>query len=56
MTEPLPDIVEFRGVTKRFGDFTVIRDVTSRWRTGPIAASSSPSSGRPAAGSRRCCA
>jgi NitT/TauT family transport system ATP-binding protein len=24
----LPNIVEFRGVTKRFGDFTVIRDVT----------------------------
>src|SRR5678816_836846 len=23
----LPNIVEFRGVTKRFGDFTVIRDV-----------------------------
>ena len=24
----LPNIVEFRGVTKKFGDFTVIRDVT----------------------------
>jgi len=28
MTEPLPNIVEFRNVTKRFGDLTVIRDVT----------------------------
>jgi NitT/TauT family transport system ATP-binding protein len=28
MTTSLPNIVEFRGVTKRFGDFTVIRDVT----------------------------
>jgi len=28
MTEALPNIVEFRNVTKRFGDLTVIRDVT----------------------------
>jgi NitT/TauT family transport system ATP-binding protein len=28
MTDPLSNIVEFRGVTKRFGDLTVIRDVT----------------------------
>ena len=28
MTEPLQNIVEFRQVTKRFGDLTVIRDVT----------------------------
>ena len=28
MTEPLPNIVEFRQVTKRFGDLTVIRDVS----------------------------
>ena len=28
MTEPLQNIVEFRQVTKRFGDVTVIRDVT----------------------------
>ena len=28
MTDPLPNIVEFRKVTKRFGDLTVIRDVT----------------------------
>ena len=28
MTDALPNIVEFRNVTKRFGDLTVIRDVT----------------------------
>jgi NitT/TauT family transport system ATP-binding protein len=28
MTDALPNIVEFKKVTKRFGDFTVIRDVT----------------------------
>jgi NitT/TauT family transport system ATP-binding protein len=28
MTDECPCIVEFRGVTKRFGNFTVIRDVT----------------------------
>jgi NitT/TauT family transport system ATP-binding protein len=28
MTEPLQNVVEFRGVTKRFGDLTVIRDVS----------------------------
>src|SRR5215216_7895689 len=28
MTDVLPNIVEFRNVTKRFGDLTVIRDVT----------------------------
>jgi NitT/TauT family transport system ATP-binding protein len=28
MTEALPNIVEFRNVTKRFGELTVIRDVT----------------------------
>ena len=28
MTDTLPNIVEFRKVTKRFGDLTVIRDVT----------------------------
>jgi len=28
MTDPLQNIVEFRKVTKRFGDLTVIRDVT----------------------------
>ena len=28
MTDALPNIVEFRKVTKRFGDLTVIRDVT----------------------------
>ncbi len=28
MTDALPNVVEFRNVTKRFGDLTVIRDVT----------------------------
>ena len=28
MTDAVPNVVDFRGVTKRFGSFTVIRDVT----------------------------
>ena len=28
VTDRLPNVVEFRGVTKRFGGLTVIRDVT----------------------------
>ena len=35
MTDPLQNIVEFRQVTKRFGDLTVIRDVTFAVRDLP---------------------
>jgi NitT/TauT family transport system ATP-binding protein len=35
MTDALPNIVEFRKVTKRFGDLTVIRDVTFTVRDLP---------------------
>ena len=35
MTDPLQNIVEFRKVTKRFGDLTVIRDVTFAVRDLP---------------------
>ena len=52
---PLPNVVEFTHVTKRFGDLTVIKDVTFCVPDLPGAASSSPSSGRRAAASRPCC-